>query len=42
MHLCCFRYGDQFVALGSYDGYVKYKRNDPMYDPWNSQGNEKM
>ena len=27
---------------GSYDGYVKRKRNDPMCDPWNSQRNEKM
>ena len=23
-------------------GYVKHKRNDPMCDPWDSQGNEKM
>ena len=21
---------------------MKYKRNDPMCDPWDSQGNEKM
>ena len=30
------------VCGGSYDGYVKHKRNDPMCDPWDSQGNEKM
>ena len=26
------------VCRGSYDGYVKHKRNDPMCDPWDSQG----
>ena len=30
------------VCRGSYDGYVKHERNDPMCDPWDSQGNEKM
>ena len=30
------------VCKGSYDGYVKHKRNDPMCDPWDSQGNEKI
>ena len=35
------RYWYQFVG-GSYDGYVKHKRNNPMCDPWDSQGNEKM
>ena len=30
------------VCRESYDGYVKHKRNDPMCDPWDSQGNEKM
>ena len=30
------------VCRGSYDGYVKHKRNDPMCDPWDSKGNEKM
>ena len=30
------------VCRGIYDGYVKHKRNDPMCDPWDSQGNEKM
>ena len=30
------------VCRGSYDGYVKHERNDPMFDPWDSQGNEKM
>ena len=30
------------VCTGSFDGYVKHKRNDPMFDPWDSQGNEKM
>ena len=30
------------IALGSYDGYVKHKRNDPLCDPWDSQGDEKM
>ena len=29
------------VCRESYDGYVKHKRNDPMCDPWDSQGNEK-
>ena len=29
------------ICRGNYDGYVKHKRNDPMYDPWDSQGNEK-
>ena len=29
------------VCRGSYDGFVKHKRNDPMCDPWDSQGNEK-
>ena len=29
------------VCRGSYDGYVKHKRNDPMCDNWDSQGNEK-
>ena len=28
------------VCRGSYEGYVKHKRNDPMCDPWDSQGNE--
>ena len=28
------------VYRGSYDGYVKHKRNDPIYVPWDSQGNE--
>ena len=23
-------------------GYVKHKRNDPMCDPWDSQGDPKM
>ena len=23
-------------------GYVKHKRNDPVCDPWDSQGDEKM
>ena len=26
---------------GSYGGYVKHKRNGPMCDPWDSQGDEK-
>ena len=30
------------VCRGSYDGYVKHKRNDPMCHPWDSQGNETM
>ena len=30
------------VCRGSYDRYVKHKRNDPMCDPWDSQGNGKM
>ena len=30
------------VCRGSYDACVNYKRNDPMCDPWNSQGNERM
>ena len=30
------------VCRVSYDGYVKHTRNDPMCDPWDSQGNEKM
>ena len=30
------------VCRGSYDRYVKHKRNDPMCDPWDTQGNEKM
>ena len=29
------------VCRGSYDGYVKHKRNGPMCDPWDFQGNEK-
>ena len=29
------------VCSGSYDGYVKHKRNNPTCDPWDSQGNEK-
>ena len=29
------------VCRGSYDGYVKHKRNDPMCDSLDSQGNEK-
>ena len=28
------------VCRGSYDGYVKHKRNNPTYDPWDSQRNE--
>ena len=28
------------VCRGSYDGYVKHKRNDPMCVHWDSQGNE--
>ena len=31
----------QFVG-GSYGGHVKHKRNDPMCDPWDSQGDEKI
>ena len=27
------------VCRGSYDGYVKHKRNDPMCDPWGCQEN---
>ena len=30
------------VCRRSYDGYVKHKRNDPMCDLCDSQGNEKM
>ena len=30
------------VCRRSCGGYVKHKRNDPMCDPWDSQGNEKM
>ena len=30
------------VCRGSYDGYVEHKRIDPMCDPWDSQGNEKI
>ena len=30
------------VCRGSYDGYVKHNRNDPMSDPLDSQGDEKM
>ena len=30
------------VYRGSYDKYVKHKRNGPICDPWDSQGNEKM
>ena len=30
------------VCRGSYDGYVKHKRNNPTCDHWNSQGNEKL
>ena len=26
------------LCRGSYDGYVKHNRNDPMCDPWDSQG----
>ena len=29
------------VCGGTYDGYVRHKRNDPMCDPGDSQGNEK-
>ena len=29
------------LCRGSYDGYAKHKRNDPMYDPWDSQGIER-
>ena len=29
------------MCRGNYNGYVKHKRNDPMCDPWDSQGNEK-
>ena len=29
------------VCRGSYDRYVKHKRNDPISDPWDCQGNEK-
>ena len=29
------------VCRESYGGYVKHKRNDPMCDPWDSQGHEK-
>ena len=29
------------VCRGSYDGYVKHKRNYPMCDPWDPQRNEK-
>ena len=29
------------VCRGSYGRYVKHKRNDPMCDPWDSQGDEK-
>ena len=29
------------VCRGSYGGYVKHKRNDPMCDLWDLQGNEK-
>ena len=27
------------VCRGSYDGYMKHKRNNPTCDPWDSQGN---
>ena len=30
------------VCWGRYDGYVNHKRNNPICDPWDSQGNEKM
>ena len=30
------------VCRESYDGYMKHKRNEPMRDPLDSQGNEKM
>ena len=30
------------VCRGSYGGYVKHKRNNPVCDPCDSQGNEKM
>ena len=30
------------VYRGSYDGYVKHKRNNPTCNPWDSQGNKKM
>ena len=29
------------VCRKSYDGNVKHERNEPMCDPWDSQGNEK-
>ena len=29
------------VCKGSYDGYMKHKRNNPMCDPWDTQGDEK-
>ena len=29
------------VCRGNYGGYVKHKRNDPMCDPWDSQGDKK-
>ena len=29
------------VCRGSYDGYVKHKKNNPACGPWDSQGNEK-
>ena len=29
------------VSGGCYDEYSKRKRNNPMCDPWDSQGNEK-
>ena len=30
------------ICRGSYNEYVKHKRNDSMCDPWDTQGNEKM
>ena len=30
------------VCRGSYGEYVKHKRNDPICEPWDSQGNEKI
>ena len=28
------------VCRGSYGRYVKHKRNDPVCDPWDSQGDK--
>ena len=30
------------ICRRRYDRYVRLKRNDPMCDPWDSQGNDKM